>query len=494
MQMKTTNQGRKLRAISLAALLLVGPASFVSTNAAGLDTQMENMFKSMGGMASVNGPGAFKGQTMGVLSGGSVQWRVPSRNYQLFSMTAPSLKAGCGGIDLRMGSFSYINEDKFKEMLESIGDATVGLLFQAALSSLSPQLKGILDNLEAIARMVNQANVNSCKAAESLIMGASSMMGASETEQCVLGKTMKGVDMNQARAACKDNAASINKANANDPATKEIAPHDANLMWDALAKTSLTKEEKELIINIAGTVVLRVSPDDSSGPPQPKPVGEMLNSIEQLLYGSEDAPGGKIRIKPWWKCKADPGDPTKECVDMEQDASGIEVKSFLMRVQDAFDVWKGHLNANTKPALDGSDLLKMLNNTQIPVYRLMTMGYWSPDPSTMDLLIARYRKSIAYEFAYAYLGSQLRDAKGYLSNVKLQNKMEIDALAHLMSNINAQIASLDREKNNYLTQEPALNSMLSNLERMDRQFRAAGSPRIREFIGNALAMSKKSAG
>ena len=492
MKFDLSERSKRARAIALSVILACSP--MLST--AGLESDMENMFNSMGGMASVNGPGAYKGQTMGVLTGGSVQWRVPQKSYQLFTMTAPSLKAGCGGIDLRMGSFSYINEDKFKEMLEAIGDATVGLLFQAALSSLSPQLKGILDNLEAVARFVNQANVNACKAAESLILGATGALTQSETEKCVMGRLMKGVDMNQARAACKDNAASINQTNATDPSTKKIAPRDVNIMWDALENTMMSKEDKELLINLVGTSYRQVAKDDATGPQPFVDVIPKLTSATQLLYGNEAGSGGKIIIKPWWKCVAHPSDPMKPCSSMESVDAGIEVKSFETRVQSALDKWKTYFNANSKPNLEGgdADLLRLANNSQIPVYRMMALGYWSPDPSTMDTLITRYKRSISYEFAYAYLGASMKDALGYLSNFKPDVTEDETRLAAMKTRIINYMQLLEAERSGYLASEPSINAMVSNLERVDRQFRTTGSPRIREFMGRALQMSKGKAG
>lgn len=494
--MRTKQQSGKARRLlltSVAAAALLTPITYPAGQAAALDTQMENMFKSMGGTATVDGPGAFRSQSMGVITGGEVQWRIPARNYQLASMTSPSLSAGCGGIDARLGSFSYINEDKFKEMLQSIGDATVGLLFQAALSYLSPQLKGVLDTLESITRFVNKANINSCEAAQSLVMGATGMITGSDTQKCIMGQMMKGVDYNKAQNQCKDNAGSTNVAQAADPKTKDVAPHDANLIWDALASTSLTKDEKELFINLVGTVVRRVAKDDTSGSKLPQRREPTITSLKLLLEGNEDAAGGKVKIKNWWRCVADPADPTgKPCADVAVDTSNPDetIEAFPSKVEKLLNAWRDALANNVSPALAGSDTLKLINNTRIPVYKIMALGYWSPDTSLTDQLIQRYKRAIGYDFAYVFLTAQLRDAKGYLSNVKPQDTVEDENLRELRASIDRQLAAFDSEQRNYLAQEPAMNAMIDNLERMDRQFRTTGSPRIREFIGNSLAMAK----
>lgn len=491
---RTLNPFRVVVLGTVAASLVLTPVAHQPSQAAALDTQMESMFKSMGGMASVNGPGSFRSQSMGVVTGGDIQWRIPSRNYQLYSAQMPSISAGCGGIDARLGSFSYINEEKFKQMLEALGDATVGLLFQAALSTLSPQLKGVLDTLESITRFVNKANVNSCEAAQELIMGATGMITQGDTQKCIMGQMMHGMDYNKAQSACQNNAATINVANAANPTTAQIAPRDSNLMWDALAKTSLTLEEKELFINLVGTVVRRSAKSDSVGAQLPQIIEPSITSLKLLLEGNQDAPGGKVTIKNWWRCKGDSPTPAPEkaCVEMVMDPAGEVMESFPSKVEKLLTQWRDNLNNNLSPGLSGSDTLKLVNNTRIPVYRIMALGYWSPDTSFTDQMIGRYKTAIGYDFAYMFLTAQLRDAKGFLGNVAAQDTVEEKGLEGLRASIEKQLAALEAEKMTYLAQEPALNSMVENIERMDRQFRTTGSPRVREFIGNALSMAKTS--
>jgi conjugative transfer pilus assembly protein TraH len=63
---------------------------------------------------------------MNLYTGGSLFLRTPSRNYQLLSAAAPSLRGGCGGIDAFAGAFSFINVDQFVAMLRNIGQNAWG--------------------------------------------------------------------------------------------------------------------------------------------------------------------------------------------------------------------------------------------------------------------------------------------------------------------------------------------------------------------------------
>jgi conjugative transfer pilus assembly protein TraH len=74
---------------------------------------MQDWFNDIGAYGNVTGPNAYRGQTMNLYTGGSLYMRTPVRNYQLASIAPPSFTAGCGGIDLFAGSFSFINKEQF---------------------------------------------------------------------------------------------------------------------------------------------------------------------------------------------------------------------------------------------------------------------------------------------------------------------------------------------------------------------------------------------
>ena len=45
---------------------------------------------------------------MNMYTGGNLTLAAPSRSYNLMSVQAPTVNAGCGGIDLHLGGFSFI--------------------------------------------------------------------------------------------------------------------------------------------------------------------------------------------------------------------------------------------------------------------------------------------------------------------------------------------------------------------------------------------------
>ena len=87
----------------------------------GVKGELGKIFRSMGSDANVTGAGSFRDQSGGYYTGGSVFVRNPVQNASLMDIQAPSFRAGCGGIDLFTGGFSYISSEKLVAMLKSIG-------------------------------------------------------------------------------------------------------------------------------------------------------------------------------------------------------------------------------------------------------------------------------------------------------------------------------------------------------------------------------------
>ena len=100
---------------------------------AGVGGEMKRLFKSFGADVNVNKGGAYKLQSGGYYTGGSIYTRFPSRNYQLASMQPPSINAGCGGIDIFAGSFSHINADQLVGAMRTAMSNAKGYAFNLSL-------------------------------------------------------------------------------------------------------------------------------------------------------------------------------------------------------------------------------------------------------------------------------------------------------------------------------------------------------------------------
>lgn len=146
-------------------------AAILSQAANAGDNGMQQLFDDMGAFGNVTGPGAYRAQGMNVVTGGNLFMRTPQRNYNPGSVTLPSLKMGCGGIDLYAGSFSFTSKSELVSMMKNIGSSAVSYAFKLALDSISPQINKTLTELQQTAQDLNAMNINSCEAGEAVARG-----------------------------------------------------------------------------------------------------------------------------------------------------------------------------------------------------------------------------------------------------------------------------------------------------------------------------------
>jgi len=139
---------------------------FVQISYAGwLDSWYEN--------TSTNRPGIFQLQDRGILVGGSFTSKTKLRTDNLFSIEPPKLKVGCGGIDMFLGSFSFLNPSYLIEKAKRIIQAAPYFAFDLALSILCHECAAIMKAIQGIIDKLNGLQLDECKASKALVaMGA----------------------------------------------------------------------------------------------------------------------------------------------------------------------------------------------------------------------------------------------------------------------------------------------------------------------------------
>lgn len=120
-------------------------------------------------VVEVNSGRNIKTDTGTILYGGGLQMRAPTVNLQPFSVTAPSIKAGCGGIDLTFGALSYLNVDQIVSLLEGMMANAPGVMFELALKVICPSCMDTLNALNEMANQINGLNMDSCTATKATV-------------------------------------------------------------------------------------------------------------------------------------------------------------------------------------------------------------------------------------------------------------------------------------------------------------------------------------
>lgn len=147
-------------------LLLVLFLSFQAN--AGLEEEMNGMFADM---INATPGGYYETQRRGVIAGGSLVTRNKIVHPQLVSFVPPSIKGGCGGIDLYMGSFSYINGTQITNMLRSVAQGAVGYAFQLAIEGMCPTCAQVMTKLQKDIANINGLMKDSCNFSKQLVDG-----------------------------------------------------------------------------------------------------------------------------------------------------------------------------------------------------------------------------------------------------------------------------------------------------------------------------------
>ncbi|MDD3056171.1 MAG: conjugal transfer protein TraH [Aliarcobacter sp.] len=125
-----------------------------------------------------------------VLFGGGYTMKVPNIKLTPFAVKAPSIKAGCGGIDMVFGSLGFLDKEQFVKFAEGIMAAAPGVAFDLALKTLCPSCSETLKALQSMANQINNMSLDSCQAATAL--------GSSALEAIVGNNTKDDLSNNSA--------------------------------------------------------------------------------------------------------------------------------------------------------------------------------------------------------------------------------------------------------------------------------------------------------
>ena len=242
-------------------LLSLNIFSFLNAKA-GIETDMQQFFDAMGYASNITQGGVYKDQAAGYYTGGSVFARTPSRNIDLVNIQMPSYKAGCGGIDLFTGGFSFINSDRFIQFLKNIGSNALGYAFQLALQTATPQIYNTISELNALAQEINNTSINSCEAAANLVGGVWPKSEASSKLLCTSMGSQKNAfsDWAQARQGCGAEGRRDEINAQKSPEFKDVLGDEFNLAWKALSKNGFLSADPtlaEFFMSLSGSIISR---------------------------------------------------------------------------------------------------------------------------------------------------------------------------------------------------------------------------------------------
>lgn len=388
----------------------VAAAMVVSTSANAMS--MRELFDSINAMGNVSKPAVLQGQTLQMYSGGSLFMRSPNKTYNLASVSPPKWSAGCGGIDLFMGGFSFINKEQFVAMLRNIGSNALGYSFKLAIQNLCPTCDNVMQALQATANAANRLNIDSCEAAKGIVNAAIPDTWTRDRQNTArafgvdsnifedLTTAWTNVMNNEGRAN-----QTINEATNNDERLKESAPK-GNIVWKALKKVSgIDDEYRMILMSMIGTVIFNTE-EEASVPQylERKPI-----TVQNLVQGTDTGSERLVAI-PIYRCDTTSADGCLHPTDstLSQDSFRYMVRQKMYQITDAI--------ANRSNYADVESTMAFLNVTDLPVYKMLAVGTTYGNSAMADAMTGRYEELIAAKYAEVYISRAVKDLRLAIAN------------------------------------------------------------------------------
>jgi len=414
---------------SLRAGLAIGLGLAVTAPLAADDigSDLKDFWERAGGGVNVSRPTTYQGQAGGFVTMGSLYVRSRPRNSGLMNIQLPSVRSGCGGIDIYGGAFSYISKEELINLAKGIMQNASSYAFELALESLSPAVHEQMAKLRDLVQKVNAMNINSCETGQLLSGSLWAEVDGNTQSVCKTVGTMTGrfADALSARYGCGTEGKTTATLAAADGALKDQVPVDVNYAWKAIQKNQLLKSNPklgELFMTLSGTIITRAAANDNEGP-QHQVITPRAFTPDMVAAFVE---GGSLKVlhcNETEKCLA----PT--LVDTTIPAS----EAFYARVSTILQGISDALRDDTKLTPEAIGLIGM---TSIPVYDTLKTARASKFQFTDDE-IALIAELVAIDCAMRYTQDAMQELAKSASNTAASGSIVQDFQASVAKSLDA---------------------------------------------------------
>ncbi|NIF23928.1 conjugal transfer protein TraH [Candidatus Pantoea multigeneris] len=417
---------------------------------ANVQSDINKFFDNMGGGGGNYTSGAaWQGQSAGYLTGGNLFVRMPVRNIQLISVTLPDIKSGCGGIDAYLGSFSFINGDAIKVLGKQILSNAAGYAFDLGLETICPQCKAVKDYLQKLSSDVNNMNISTCQAAQSIVGGLWPKTQAASAQICQDIGTQHDVfsDWAASRQGCGVGGETNSVFNKASDDEKKRIPRNRNLTWETFSKLnqffSSDRSLKEFLMSMVGTVIY----DANGNPTFLQPRGGSESMFNTLLNGGTE----KI-----YRCDNDTTCLSPTIVDFTL----ADDEAMTARVRDMLDDIFAKSRSDT-PLTD--DEKALINSTRVRILR------YTIDSASVGLdssVVSSLAEYIASDMVLSYVNGLIdvaaTGAAGTLDTEE-ENKHFQDNLRTVRSELSQRVARINVQQNGLAEYERSLSQTRQQL-------------------------------
>jgi conjugative transfer pilus assembly protein TraH len=245
--------------------------------------------------AVVDSPSSYDSQRRNFYSAGGIRARVDTSNDYLATVSLPRLKAGCGGIDLFMGGFAFLDEDYLVEKFQNMIQAAPAIAFNMALSTMSDKLANHVGKLESTTNWLNQLQLDDCAMSKTVIAEFNKddpdVMGAMWNEM-TQGKSLndaltRGYQEQQERTVANEGRPTVDLTDSIEdcPAEFRALVSDGSMIENATRLAGM-EEYADVIRGLLGDIEI-ATPDDALIP-QVREVSACNNdqmTVDDMLFG-----------------------------------------------------------------------------------------------------------------------------------------------------------------------------------------------------------------
>ena len=317
----------KLRLLASAAMvaLLVG-----ATTPARADLAQE-MDQALDSMTAVTPPGVYDTLRRGVLAGGAIRTRGRIHDARLFHFEPPYMRAGCSGIDMFGGSFSFINAADLTALMRAIARNAAGYAFQLALKNMCEQCLTVINELFDHIQRLNRLAYDSCQLSQGVLNDVASAAGMKTVTDASIMREVRGIGdtFESLFDAAEEIPARLHTESPDDYA-RMVA---GNVVWRAMKQAQGSgwfafgdDPLLEVAMTITGTVVV--------GAPQPDAVTGRMSPRTERYEGDSALLGTLIDGGEAGILHCTDGFEADQCVELAR--SVVVIEGFEERLRRAF--------------------------------------------------------------------------------------------------------------------------------------------------------------
>lgn len=448
-------------------MLFVVVPTFLCVQTAGAGF-VKDYFDATQAMSNVTEAGVREAGAVSTVTGGGFVYRTPRTDFVPFSVTPPSLKAGCGGIDLFLGAFSIPSREEFVSFLKSVGTALPGLAFQLALQTMAPDLNEQVGRYADLIRSYTNRYTDSCEAARALLdnTGATEhLTRVVEGAKNALRSDGSVADQSEADRRVRDNG---EKAIAASPIRKDsggnvVDAPEINLTWALLSGGKLGATDfdsvslRETMMTLLGTTVFTQEGKGENAVLVAREIAGV--DLLPVLFNETGKDTSLVKLT----C-----DEAKRCLSPER--KPMYDTDLVAELKEAADHYLTALKSRDASLVTDDEMLFLASVSSVPLLRILNLASVARYEGLAADIVNTYVEAAAYEAlvgALEALTSDIRRVMGSSSATTLsaEHAKHVKALVLRISDVEESLALRRDKVVQAMNRAAALVTQLEHIER-----------------------------